>query len=54
LRVFTHFGAMGCYKHTPPQVVLAWFNDTLDAIGELDSISHGWHRGLNDVAADAA
>jgi len=34
-----HFGEMGCYKHTPPEVVLAWFNDTLDVIGELDS---GW------------
>ena len=34
-----HFGEMGCYKHTPPEVVLAWFNDTLDAIGELHS---GW------------
>ena len=34
-----HFGEMGCYKHTPPEVVLAWFNDTLDVIGELKS---GW------------
>jgi endoglucanase len=34
-----HFGEMGCYKQTPPQVVLAWFDDTLDAIGELKS---GW------------
>jgi aryl-phospho-beta-D-glucosidase BglC (GH1 family) len=34
-----HFGEMGCYKHTPPQVVLAWFNDTLDVLGELNS---GW------------
>jgi endoglucanase len=34
-----HFGEMGCYKHTPPGVVLAWFNDTLDVIGELNS---GW------------
>ena len=34
-----HFGEMGCYKHTPPQVVLAWFNDTLDVISELRS---GW------------
>ena len=38
-RVSIHFGEMGCYKHTPPEVVLAWFNDTLDAIGELKS---GW------------
>ena len=32
-----HFGEMGCYKHTPPDVVLAWFNDTLDVVGELNS-----------------
>jgi endoglucanase len=34
-----HFGEMGCYKHTPPGVVLAWFNDTLEVLGELNS---GW------------
>jgi endoglucanase len=34
-----HFGEMGCYKHTPPDVVLAWFNDTLDVVGQLNS---GW------------
>jgi endoglucanase len=34
-----HFGEMGCYKHTPPEVVLAWFNDTLDVLAELNS---GW------------
>ncbi len=34
-----HFGEMGCYKHTPPDVVLAWLSDTLDVIGEMDS---GW------------
>ncbi len=34
-----HFGEMGCYKHTPPDVVLAWFDDTLDVVGELHS---GW------------
>jgi len=34
-----HFGEMGCYKHTPPQVVLAWYEDSLDVIGELES---GW------------
>jgi len=33
-----HFGEMGCYKHTPPEVVLAWFNDTLDVL-------HGLHSG---------
>lgn len=32
-----HFGETGCYKHTPPEVVLAWFNDTSDLIGELKS-----------------
>jgi endoglucanase len=34
-----HFGEMGCYKHTPPDVVQAWFTDSLDVIGELNS---GW------------
>lgn len=34
-----HVGELGCYKFTPPEVVLAWFDDTLDAIGELNS---GW------------
>jgi endoglucanase len=34
-----HFGEMGCYKYTPPQVVLAWFDDTLDVIDELGA---GW------------
>ncbi|HUJ95725.1 MAG TPA: cellulase family glycosylhydrolase [Terriglobales bacterium] len=34
-----HFGEMGCYKHTPPDVVLAWFNDTLDVLRCLNS---GW------------
>ena len=34
-----HFGEMGCYKHTPPQVVLAWFSDTLSVLGELHT---GW------------
>jgi endoglucanase len=32
-----HFGEMGCYKHTPPAVVLAWFNDTLRVVGGLHS-----------------
>jgi endoglucanase len=32
-----HFGEMGCYKHTPPSVVLAWFNDTLRVVGDLHS-----------------
>lgn len=34
-----HFGEMGCYKHTPPDVVLAWFDDTLSVLGGLHS---GW------------
>ncbi len=34
-----HFGEMGCGGHTPPEVVYAWFNDTLDVISELKS---GW------------
>jgi aryl-phospho-beta-D-glucosidase BglC (GH1 family) len=34
-----HFGEMGCYKHTPPQVVLAWFSDTLSVLGDLHT---GW------------
>jgi endoglucanase len=34
-----HFGEMGCYKHTPPEVVLAWFDDTLSVLGDLHS---GW------------
>lgn len=34
-----HFGEMGSYKHTSPDVVLAWFNDTLDVLSELNS---GW------------
>ena len=34
-----HFGEMGCYKHTPPDVVLAWFDDTLSVINDLHS---GW------------
>ena len=34
-----HFGEMGCYKHTPPNVVLEWFDDTLSVIGDLHA---GW------------
>jgi endoglucanase len=34
-----HFGEMGCYKHTPPEVVLAWFDDTLSVVDDLHS---GW------------
>jgi endoglucanase len=34
-----HFGEMGCYKHTPPNVVLAWFDDTLDVLNDLHT---GW------------
>jgi endoglucanase len=38
-RIPIHFGEMGCYKHTPPNVVLAWFDDTLSVLGDLHS---GW------------
>ena len=34
-----HFGEMGCGGQVPPDVVYAWFNDTLDLINELNS---GW------------
>jgi endoglucanase len=34
-----HFGEMGCYKHTPPEVVRAWFDDTLSVLGDLHT---GW------------
>ena len=32
-----HFGEMGCYKHTPPEVVYAWFGASLDMIRSLHS-----------------
>jgi endoglucanase len=38
-RVPIHFGEMGCYKHTPPEVILTWFDDTLSVLGDLRS---GW------------
>ncbi len=38
-RVPIHFGEMGCYKHTPPEVVHPWFDDTLSMLGGLRS---GW------------
>ena len=34
-----HFGEMGCYKYTPPEVVYAWFNDSLDV---LNGLRAGW------------
>jgi endoglucanase len=34
-----HFGEMGCDKNTSPDVVYAWYNDSLDVIGGLRS---GW------------
>ena len=37
--VAIHFGEMGCYKHTPPEVVLAWFDDTLSVLSDLHT---GW------------
>lgn len=37
--VSIHFGEMGCGGHTPPDIVYAWFNDTLDLMKELKA---GW------------
>jgi hypothetical protein len=34
-----HFGELGCDKYTAPNVVNAWFSDTLDVINSLHS---GW------------
>jgi endoglucanase len=34
-----HFGEMGCDKNTPPDVVYAWYNDSLDVISSLRA---GW------------
>jgi endoglucanase len=34
-----HFGEMGCDKNTPPDVVNAWFSDSLDVINGLHA---GW------------
>jgi endoglucanase len=34
-----HFGEMGAYKHTPHNVVLAWFDDTLSVLNDLHT---GW------------
>ena len=39
LGVPIHFGEMGCGGHTPPDLVYAWFNDTLDLMKELKA---GW------------
>lgn len=39
LGVPMHFGEMGCGGHTPPDIVYAWFNDTLDLMKELKA---GW------------
>lgn len=38
-KVPIHFGEMGCYKYTPPEVVYKWYDATLGAIDSLDS---GW------------
>jgi endoglucanase len=38
-RVPIHFGEMGCYKHTPPGVVIAWFEDSLSV---FDDLGAGW------------
>lgn len=34
-----HFGEMGCGRYTPPNVVYAWFRDSLDV---LDGLRSGW------------
>jgi endoglucanase len=34
-----HFGEMGCDHRTPPDVVYAWYNDSLDVINNLKA---GW------------
>ena len=39
LRVPIHFGERGCYKHAPPEVVLAWFDHTLSVV---DDVHIGW------------
>lgn len=45
-----HFGEMGCYKHTPPNVVLAWFDDTLDVLNDLHTGWALWNfRGPNGI-----
>ena len=38
-----HFGEMGCYKHTLPSVVHAWFRDSLDVMDELHAGSALWN-----------
>jgi endoglucanase len=45
-----HFGEMGAYKHTPPNVVLAWFDDTLDVLHDLHTGWALWNfRGPNGI-----
>jgi endoglucanase len=45
-----HFGEMGAYKHTPPNVVLAWFDDTLDVLNDLHTGWALWNfRGPNGI-----
>jgi endoglucanase len=43
LGVPIHFGEMGCGGHTPPAVVYAWFNDTLDLMKELNACWALWN-----------
>lgn len=38
-RVPIHFGEMGCHRYTPPEVVNAWFEDSLSV---FDSLGAGW------------
>ncbi|MDR3676448.1 MAG: cellulase family glycosylhydrolase [Acidobacteriota bacterium] len=45
-----HFGEMGAYKHTPPNVVLAWFDDTLSVLNDLHTGWALWNfRGPNGI-----
>ncbi len=34
-----HCGEMGCYKHVPPRVTMAWFEDALDVLNQMGA---GW------------
>jgi endoglucanase len=45
-----HFSEMGSYKHTPPNVVLAWFDDTLNVLNDLHTGWALWNfRGPNGI-----
>jgi endoglucanase len=45
-----HFAEMGAYKHTPPHVVLAWFDDNLSVLNDLHTGWALWNfRGPNGI-----